>query len=257
MKLASFDLEIAKMVEGNDWHAQRPLGISCAAIALIDTELATDDEIAYQTFTSAPGESAMTQQGAVRVVAELKRLADDGYTLLTVNGLGFDFLVLAEESGLWRECAELALNAHCDMMLMSVCRLGWPVGLDALAKGMGVQGKLHDVTLKDGSAISDMNGAKAPEMWQNDEREAVLAYLRDDVRSTLEIALQGIVHNGLYWRSRNGRQWHVNLERGQSGQVAFPTAAECLTWPRRDTSWMSDPLNPDDLAKWAAEALEK
>lgn len=33
MKLASFDLEIAKAVEGDDWQTQR-LGISCAAVML-------------------------------------------------------------------------------------------------------------------------------------------------------------------------------------------------------------------------------
>ena len=102
MKLASFDLEIAKAVEGDDWQTQR-LGISCAAVMLPE----------------------MNVSGAAGLVRNLAGLAADGYTLVTVNGAGFDFAVLAEESGMVAECADLMLNHHCDLMMMSVCRLPW------------------------------------------------------------------------------------------------------------------------------------
>ena len=52
-----------------------------------------------------------------------------GYTILTWNGLSFDFNVLAEESGMHDECAELALN-HVDMMFHIFCLRGHYLGLD-------------------------------------------------------------------------------------------------------------------------------
>lgn len=244
MKLASFDLEIAKIVEGTDWQAKRPLGISCA-MAMTNEPL-PNDEGGDPWLLMWKGTPQLSTDGAAQIVRGLQWLVERGFTLVTVNGLGFDFAVLGEESGMVAECADLALNHHCDMMLMSLCQFGWPIGLDALADGAGVQGKLHNVTLKDGSQIDDMSGAKAPEMWAAGEHEAVLAYLNDDVRSTLETAQAAVSSGRLGWYSRKGRWWSVSLTGGR-----LPTAAECLTWPRPDTSWMSDPISPDTLAAWA------
>lgn len=247
MRLASFDLEISKAVEGNDWHAQRPLGISCAAVALSEPGGTSES---YDFFLSSDN-GPMSQNTAAQIVQALNDYVSSGYLLVTVNGLGFDFLILAEESGLWDQCGRLALHHHCDMMLMSLCRFGWPIGLDALAAGMKVTGKLHNVTLKDGTPIEDMSGARAPEMWINGEREAVLAYLKDDVRSTVQIARAALDTYSLHWQSRKGVWYGVPLKTGDNGLAVLPTAAECLAWrPRPNNSWMSDPMNPDDLTAW-------
>lgn len=263
MKLAAFDLEIAKEVDGPDWQAQRPLGISCAAVAfpignpggpgrMIWNDLmwfAGDD------WTNQPATGPMTRNQCRQIVRDLQNMVADGSILVTVNGLGFDFAILAEESGMAAACADLALNHHCDLMLMSVCRLGWPVGLDALADGMGVQGKLHNVTLRDGTVLDDMSGAKAPQLWAAGEFEAVLAYLKDDVRSTMEIAVAAVGLGRLRWQSRKGRWWEVQLPAAQGGGYRLPTVAEMLQWLRPDTSWMSDPMDPDELGAWAVAAL--
>jgi hypothetical protein len=45
------------------------------------------------------------------------------YTIVTWNGTGFDFDILAEESGMLAECKGLAVN-HVDMMFHVLCRLG-------------------------------------------------------------------------------------------------------------------------------------
>lgn len=246
MRLASFDLEISKAVEGNDWHAQRPLGISCAAVALSEPGGTSES---YDFFLSSDN-GPMSQNTAKQIVHALNDYVSSGYLLVTVNGLGFDFLILAEESGLWDQCGRLALHHHCDMMLMSLCRFGWPIGLDALAAGMKITGKLHNVTLKDGTPIEDMSGARAPEMWINGEREAVLAYLKDDVRSTVQIARAALDTYSLHWQSRKGVWYGVPLKTGDNGLAVLPTAAECLSWPRPNNSWMSDPMNPDDLTAW-------
>jgi hypothetical protein len=149
---------------------------------------------------------------------------------------------------MWKECADLALNSHCDLMLMSVCALGWRTGLDAFAKGAGVESKLKAVTLKDGSTLHDMSGARAPELWQAGEYDAVLAYLRQDAIATLQVAETAITRRKLRWLSSKGKEWGISLLGG-----TLPTCAEMLTWPRRDTSWMKDPPNPFKIAEWALE----
>ena len=243
MKLASFDLEIAKAVEGDDWQAQRPLGISCA-MAMTNNPLTTDPGDNPWLLTWK-GDPQLSMGGAEDMVRKLQWLAEWDYTIVTVNGAGFDFAVLAEESGMVAECADLMLNHHCDMMMMSVCKLGWRVGLESLAHGAGVQGKLHNVSLKDGRIIDNMNGAMAPQLWAEGEHEAVLSYLKDDVRATLETAERAVELGSLGWYSSKGRWWKVPLVDGR-----LPTVAECLAWPRPDTSWMSDPIDPDALVAW-------
>ena len=236
MKLASFDLEIAKAVEGHDWRVQRPLGISCAAVA----DTVDGQSVQYRMMSDdAP---AMSAERCRWIVDVLRNYADNGFTIVTVNGAGFDFSVLAEESGMAAECADLMLHHHCDLMMMSVCKLGWRVGLEALATSAGVKGKLHNVALRDGRIIDNMSGAMAPQLWAEGEHEAVLAYLKDDVRATLETAVNAVLCGHLGWYSIRGKWWQVALKYGR-----LPTVAECLAWPRPDTSWMSDPTDPSPI----------
>ena len=82
----------------------------------------------------------MTRDEAAALVGYLEARTKEGYTLLTWNGLGFDFDILSEESNLLDTCRQLAAN-HVDMMFHVFCELGHAVGLDAAAKGMGLAGK--------------------------------------------------------------------------------------------------------------------
>lgn len=242
MKLAAFDLEIAKVVEEGDWLEQRPLGITCAAVEL--------SEGAPHISREWWAEERLDKSSCCDIVSHLMWLAEQGYTIITVNGVGFDFDILAEESDMWEECADLALNYHCDMMMMSVCRLGWRVGLDALARGAATQSKLKEVTLRDGSTLNGMDGSMAPELWQRGEYDAVRAYLRQDVAATLKVAERALEVGRLRWQSLKGRWWGVSLRDGR-----LPIVAEMLQWPRPDTSWMTDPPSPKGIAWWALEAL--
>jgi len=49
-----------------------------------------------------------------------------GYKIVTWNGLGFDFDILAEESGMLDKCRSLAID-QVDMMFHAVCRLGYGI----------------------------------------------------------------------------------------------------------------------------------
>lgn len=59
------------------------------------------------------------------------------------------------------ECGELAIN-HVDLMLLVTFNKGWYLGLDKALKGAGIAGKVHDVTLKNGEVLHEMNGGLAP-----------------------------------------------------------------------------------------------
>lgn len=234
MKLAAFDIEIAKEVEGDDWLVSRPLGISCAAVRAEGVELTYDSR--YY------GSGQLPEHVCQWIVEHLSSLVEIGHTIVTVNGAGFDFDILAEESGLHAECAELAMN-HIDLCFMPLCRFGWPVGLDALAKGQGVEPKLHEVTLSTGKVIDDMSGAAAPRLWVAGEYDAVLAYLKQDVKATLETAAAAFESGRLKWQSRKGKWWGMRIHEKC-------TVADCLSWPSPDTSWMSNPISRHETLRW-------
>lgn len=237
MKIAAFDLEIAKAVEGDDWQSQRPLGISCAAAkgVIVGKEPRGFD----CTWSEKP---QLSREMCQKMVVDLQKIANDGYVICTVNGAAFDFDILAEESGMVAECAELAAN-HCDFLVMAVCQFGWRVGLDALAAGAGVPSKLHEMTLTTGEILEDMSGAMAPQLWAQGEHEAVLAYLKQDVQATLDVARVALERGTLRWHSKAGRVWKIRLN-------SLHTVTECLQWPRPDTSWMTDPPQRGDFTKW-------
>lgn len=236
MKLAAFDLEISKLLPAGEFDLKRhrPLGISCAAVRLDDGR-----ELVFQ---STAGTTTMTIEGCQEVVAALHHLVQDGYTLVTWNGAGFDFDVLAEESSNYPVCIELA-QQHVDMMLIVVALRGHFLGLDAAAKGMKVAGKLKQVRLRDGRMLDGLTGAMAPQLWSDGEREAVLAYLSEDVRVTLELAQAMLIQRRLVWRSK----------RGDLNQCAIPklyTVAECLQLPRPKTSDRFRPVDPRTVTAW-------
>ena len=101
---AAFDLETAgEIPEGSDWKECRPLGITCAALYAPEI----GEPITW--YGSDPdGEIAdtMNREDLALMVRQLESLQSrQGYTIVTWNGLGFDFEVLAEESGLNTECS--------------------------------------------------------------------------------------------------------------------------------------------------------
>jgi len=78
------------------------------------------------------------------MVNYLARQVQRGYTIVSWNGVGFAFDILAEESGMLKECQRLA-GEHIDMMFYAVCVLGYGIGLDAAARGMKLQGKAEGI----------------------------------------------------------------------------------------------------------------
>lgn len=228
MKYLAFDIEIAKEIpEGEiDWKAHRPLGITCAAAASSNGDL-------WNWWANDNGKFAplMTAEQCRQMLADLGRLTDDGYTLLTWNGLGFDFDILAEESGEFQACKRLAME-HVDMMFHFFCVKGFPLGLDAASKGQGLPGKPEG-----------MSGAKAPDLWIKGEYHKVLDYVSWDVKNTLAVATVVETSGRLNWTAQSGRPntWECNK---------WLTVREAMELPEPDTSWMTNPWSRSKFYGW-------
>ena len=233
-KFLAFDLEIAALIpdDETDWKQYRPLGITCVGFAY------TKDSGDIKTFALCGEELGndtplprMTKNDCQEIVQRLQRAIDRGYTILTWNGLSFDFDVLAEESGMHAECCDLAMN-HVDAMFQVHCLKGFPVGLDAVSKGLGLAGKMEGVS-----------GAKAPYLWHEGQYQTVLEYVQQDVRSTLEVALAIEQRRGLTWIAKSGKRNSLPIAK-------LLTVAEALQLPEPDTSWMTEPMPRSRFTGW-------
>jgi len=235
-KVVAFDLEIVKEIpEGvKDWRQVRPLGISCAA--LLDANEPLSILYYHGDVENTPKNGAMTKDELEDLVLSMVSWMKSGYKIITWNGLGFDFNVLAEESGMYDQCKELALN-HIDMMFHFFCVKGYMLGLDTAATGLGLGGKM-----------AGMSGELAPRLWESPklkDRLKVLRYVHQDVVSTLEVYEESTERRAVNWVSRSGRQNTFWLPK-----TGWKTVTECLKLPLPDQSWMSEPTSRESMMEW-------
>ena len=215
--------------DGSDWKSFRPLGISCAATLAGDS----DQPVLWHGGNDrALPADRMSREEASGLVEYLVSQIGKGYTIVTWNGLGFDFDILAEESGMLAECRAIA-ETHVDMMFHVFCELGHGVGLDAAARGMGLAGK-----------TKGMSGELAPVLWAQGKREDVLAYVGQDVRATLELATACEALGIFRWVARSGKVRSMALSEG------WLAVSEAQHLPLPDTSWMDDPWPRTKFTGW-------
>jgi hypothetical protein len=174
----------------------------------------------------------MSRDDAQELVQYLVKMATEGYKILTWNGLGFDFDILAEESDAAAPCRECALG-HVDMMFHAFCFLGYPIALEKAAQGMGLPGK-----------PAGMSGVKAPKLWAEGQFNKVLDYVAQDVRVTLQIAQACEQRGSLQWITRKGTPSSMPLKSG------WLSVKEALRLPMPDTSWMSASIPRRDFTAW-------
>jgi hypothetical protein len=174
----------------------------------------------------------MQRNEVAEPVHYLVAMAKSGFTVVTWNGLAFDFDILSEESGLLAECQRLALE-QVDMMFHVFCVKGFPVGLDNAARGMGIAGKREG-----------MSGVKAPQLWFQGRYQEVLDYAAEDVRTTLNLACMCDKRRSLRWITRKGTTSECSLPKG------WLSVNESLQLPEPDTSWMDSPMSRSSFGAW-------
>jgi len=213
MKFVAFDLEIDTIEEGT------PQNITCAAIKTDDAHKFWYDERPF-----------ITRNKARELVDFLHR--QHLGQLVTWNGMGFDFRILAEVSGMVAECREIAYN-HYDIMFQFMTHKGFPVSLDATARGLGIAGKLEG-----------MDGKQAVSKWAEGEYKLVLDYLLQDVQVTLDVANRVEEQKEIVWITKAGKTRGVRIPK-------LLTVRECMTLPMADNSWMDTPLTREKFVEWA------
>lgn len=234
-KYAAFDIETAADVPESvgSWASYRPLGITCAAVYLQDESEAI---VWHGKNSDGTPAARMSQAEARQMVVQLERLVAEGYTLLTWNGLGFDFDILAEESGSLAECRKLAIE-HVDMMFHVFCDRGFPVALDKAAQALGIPGKPEG-----------MSGYLAPRLWAEGRHDTVLDYVAEDVRIARDIALKCEKQRRFRWITGRGKSSSMPLPDG------WLTVAEARQLPQPDTSWMSNPISRKRFTGWLGKS---
>ena len=228
----AFDLEISKSFPDGvaDWRPYRPFGISCAA-----TQSAGESLHWYGKNADGKPADKMSRAEAVQLVEYLQNETASGKTIVTWNGAGFDFDILAEESGLTKACQELALK-HVDMMFHFFCKQGYMLGLDKAAKGMGLVGK-----------TAGFSGALAPQYWQSGRRQEVLDYVAQDASTTLSLCQLAEQRGALAWTSSTGKSQSMSLKSG------WLTVKDALDLPLPDTAWMKQPIKRSKFTGWLSQ----
>jgi hypothetical protein len=209
-----FDLETATVPDPLDLDRRVP-PITVAAT------LGSHDNLRLwyeRTPEGDPTGEVLSPDSARALVGYLAESAEAGQTVVTWNGAGFDFRVLAAASGLADECVELAW-AHLDLMFWLHCRNGYSVGLDRAARAVG-SGKINGLT-----------GSDAPRLWDAGQYRRVLEYGAQDVRALAAIYTGASHSNALQWINSRGR-----LSRAPGPLLPV---REAYKLPAPDTSWMS------------------
>ncbi len=226
----AFDLETSKLFDGDfsRWREHRPLGIICAATRASGEEA----RVWFSRTQENDYAGQMTRDDLHSLIDYLEKAAAGGSQIVTWNGLAFDFDILAEESGEWERCKELAVN-HIDMMFDIFCRIGYPIGLEKAAAGFGLGGK-----------YGGMHADQAPLLWKQGRYEEVLKYVAQDVNLTLDVALEADNAHKVSWTSMRGRYQEVPLPEG------WLKVSEAARLPQPDVSWMSRPIPRQDFYRW-------
>jgi len=229
-KYLAFDIETAKILPDDveDLMAHRPLGISCAATSAADED---GPRLFYSKESGGGPSPRMNRDDLSDFVDFLIDRTNDGYTIVTLNGLGFDFDILAEESGRLDECRKLALS-HVDMMFHIFCEKGYGVGLNAAAQAIGL------------SKPSGIDGSMAPKLWKDGDHERVLEYVSNDCGITLNIAETSERTGTFRWITRRGKAARLPLPSG------WLTVQDAMKRPLPDTSWMDNPWPRTKFTAW-------
>jgi len=232
--LLSFDIEISDVFTlepGEDMERYAPFHISVAATASPDGEerhwLSLDD-------AGSPTLN-LTRERAHDLLEYLDTKLDEGYALCAWNGLHFDMKWIGHHAGDMRLAARVALRIY-DPMFQFFNEHGYPVGLAAVAEGLGIgQTKL-------------MDGADAPEAWRVGNYDLVKAYVLGDCQMTNQI-VQAIRDSGtIRWVNKKG-------ELKSKPMPKLLPVEEVIAAPGPDQSWMSRPLPKAEFHRWVDEAL--
>jgi len=228
-QILSVDIEISDVFElavGDDFETYAPFHISVAATCVHE-----GDEVLWYS-KNADGSPALniTQQRAFELLEYLAHMQDVGYMVCAWNGLGFDMRWIGHNAGDMRMAAMVARRIY-DPMFQFFNQRGFPVGLAAVAEGMGIGRKKL------------MSGADAPIEWRAGRHEKVMDYVIGDCRMTNEIVVAIQRAGCVQWVTSQGRVKSEPME-------CLKTAEEVIRDPGPDQDWMDRPIDKASFYSW-------
>jgi hypothetical protein len=166
----AFDIEIANVFElarCEDLDQYGPFDLSCAAA------YAEDGELRHWCMRDAsrPTGACFDAATAREMLEWLRAQQLEGARVCAWNGLSFDLRWLGVAANAPVLAAEVALDL-IDPMFQFFVQRGFPVGLAAVAEGLGI------------AETKLMSGADAPVQWADGNHQLVLDYVAGDCRIT-------------------------------------------------------------------------
>jgi hypothetical protein len=169
------------------------------------------------------------------VVCHLEEASRAGFSIVTWNGIGFDFPILATKvPHLKSRLQSLALN-HVDIMFHIYCLKGFPLAMEAAAKGMGI------------SAKKIMKSDDVPTMWGTGKRQAVIDYVNEDVEVTIQLAEKIARRKEISWVSKTGNPALLQIPE-------IKLVKDCMNIPLPDVSWMKSSVPRENYVGWCLDS---
>jgi len=229
MQFISFDIETSDVFDlqpGEDLEKYAPFHVAVAAV------VPAAGEGTIWLSQGADGKPATNMQVAKarELLVHLRDLQKSGYALCAWNGASFDLKWIGHAADDMKLAGEIALDLY-DPMFQFFNRKGFPVGLNAVANGMGL-------------GISKiLQSADAPRLWQNGDHDRVISYVRSDAEITNAAVAAIAKCRSIRWITQKG-------ERREEPIGALKTVREVLKEPPPDQSWMKTPIRREKFVGW-------
>ena len=236
----AWDLEVARLPRDiNNWKADRPLGITCAA-----TYLHNETETEILTF---PHDSSSAQKEWDTIMADyfysyLMFCAEQGYLVVAFNSTSFDWQVLqdAVSEKYKDELEKFTLSHSIDILLPMVFERGYAPGLNAYAEALGVKGKEK----------GGVTGKDAPRMWAEGKYKEVLSYVKQDAIATGEAWMALVARKNLPpWITKKGYRSKSGYRYDWTGDRIL-TPIECKDLPEPDIWGNFTPWHREKYLEW-------
>jgi hypothetical protein len=232
--LVSFDIEIANvftLAPGEDLERHAPFDISVAAAAT------HGGGVRHWHARDAAGKpTGVLDASTARAVLEYLREEQlQGTRVCAWNGLSFDLRWLGHVAQDMKLASDVALELYDPMFQFATAR-GFPIGLAAVADGLGIaQKKL-------------MSAERAPLEWQAGNHQLVLDYVAGDCTLTNQV-VAAIEQAGLLrWRTKRGTLSSEPMAR-------LRQVKDVMRDPPPDQSWMSEPKPVTNYWAWMRREL--
>ncbi len=229
MAFLGFDIEISNVFDlrpGEDLDKYAPFDISVAATNL-------DGGESRLWLSRGPDGTPLinlSRDHARELLDYLEQMQADGHGIVAWNGLSFDLRWIGHTANTLRRAAQIALKMY-DPMFQFFKLNGFPVGLAAVAEGMGI------------ATTKSMNAADAPSLWCAGHHDTVCKYVEGDARMTVEIVSEIQRSGRIAWLTQRGKLSAVPIPR-------LRTVEDCLRDPMPDQSWMNAPIPQEKFAGW-------